>query len=127
MKKASANGSDNLAPLPENHQTDDRTIRSLGLASPNFEEYPTLYFYSPNLEKQVDEHTPIDSVVFQRTEPGFGISFAPPWYMPEHMTLDYGVRLHKAITIGRDWIELEVNLSNGQTAWVDAMSVSLSY
>ncbi|MEQ9300647.1 MAG: hypothetical protein RIF33_18900 [Cyclobacteriaceae bacterium] len=113
--------------LPESFQPDDQIIQSLGVASPKFYEYPTLYFYNPNLDKAVDEHTPVDSLVFTRTERGFEISYAPAWYFPEHMKLDYDVLLHKAISVGRDWMELEVNRSTGQTAWVDAYSVELSY
>ncbi|MEQ8714020.1 MAG: hypothetical protein RIC80_13445 [Cyclobacteriaceae bacterium] len=128
MRKATAHGLiDGALSLPENYQDGDQTIRSLGIASPKFEEYPVLYFYNPNLEKQVDEHTPIDSIVFQRTEHDYQITYAPPWYFPEYMKLDYGILLHKAITVGRDWVELEVNRATGQTAWVDAFSVGLSY
>lgn len=113
--------------LPEVYQPDDQVIRSLGVASVKFHEYPALYFYNPNLEKMPDEHSPIDSVAFTRTEQGFEISYAPAWYFPQHMKLDYGVLLHKVITVGREWVELEVNRSTGQTAWVDAYSVELSY
>lgn len=115
------------AHLPEYYQIDDQTIRSLGLAKPNFYEYPVLYFYNPNLDKAVDEHMPMDSVVFKRTEREFEISYAPAWYYPQHMKLDYDVLLHKVITVGRDWIELEVNQSTQQTAWVDASRVDISF
>lgn len=128
VKKASAHSAGRNSPsLPEIHQADAPVIRSLGVASPRFEAFPVLYFYHPNLDKAVDEHTPVDSLVFERTELGYQINYAPPWYSPEYIKLDYDLLLHKVITVARDWIELEVNRSTGQTAWVDAYSVFLTY
>ncbi len=102
-------------------------IRSLGLARPDFYNSSVLYFYHPNLDKAVDEHSPTDSLVFLKTEVGYEISYAPPWYFPQHMKMDYGILLHKIITVGRDWIEIEVNQATQQTAWMDATQLTITF
>ncbi len=97
----------------------------LGMAFPDMYDQKVLYFYSPNLEKSVDDHTPTDSLVFTKTELGISITSAPPWFYPAHMKMDYEILAMKAISKTKDWIQLEVNKQTGLTHWVDANKVVL--
>lgn len=94
----------------------------LGMASPILER-ETVYFYNPNLEKQVDEHLPYDSIAFQRTEQGIDISYAPSWFYPVHMKMDYGILLLRVESITKDWIQVEVNQQTGRKAWVSRADI----
>lgn len=100
------------------------TEMGIGIASPKFGEIIAFYFYTPNLEKPVDEHTPSDSVSFKKTEYGKEISFAPPWFFPQNMKMDYGILTFKVIALRREWALLEVNKVNGKTAWVNSFDIN---
>ncbi len=97
----------------------------LGMAFPDIYNQKVLYFYSPNLEKSAYDHTPIDSIVFEKSEQGISISYAPPWFYPAHMKMDYELLVMKAISKTKDWVQLEVNKQTGLTHWVDASKISL--
>lgn len=99
----------------------------LGMAKPDFYNHRVLYFYAPNLEKAANEHSPIDSVVFEQTELGMTISYAPPWFYPEHLKIDYGILFLKTLSRSKDWIQVEVNRQNGMTYWIDATKASIVY
>ena len=93
----------------------------IGFFSPNFYEFPVLYFYGGvNLEKALNEHTPTDSLIFTIIENyKISTSYAPPWLYPEHIKLDYELMLFKVLGIGHDFIKVEVNKATGQTAYLD--------
>lgn len=98
----------------------DANEMGMGFFSPNFFEYPTLYFYGqPNFEKGVMEHFAYDSLVFKNTEIGWQAVSGPPWLVPEYAKLDYGIYQFKLLSIGRDLLEIEVNRTNGRIAYVD--------
>jgi len=101
----------------------------LGMFTPNFYENPVLYFYgNPNLEKNVQEHTPTDSITFNRRESGgFVIASAPPWLVPDHLKLDYDLLYFKVQTLTHDFLEVTVNTTTNQTAYVDKYSGKLQY
>jgi len=81
-----------------------------------------------SFEKTVDEHTPYDSILFNRLEyGGYDISYAPPWLHPEHLKLDYELLYFKVLSEGKDFLQIEVNRENGRTAWVDKNKGQLSY
>lgn len=96
----------------------------IGMAKPTTFE-STLYFFRPNLQKAQDEHTPIDSIAFRATELGPEISYAPPWFYPSHMKMDYQLLYFKALGMTQDWVEIEVNKQTGQRAWVSAYDVNV--
>ncbi|MEM7550295.1 MAG: hypothetical protein AAF363_11495 [Bacteroidota bacterium] len=98
----------------------------IGLATPNFYEKRVIYFYNPNLQKSVGAHSPIDSLTFKRTELGTEISYAPPWFFPLHMKMDYDILKLKVVSMTSDWIQVEVNKATGRTVWMDRFDVSLS-
>lgn len=115
---------DRLPPIQFASYIQPSSTMGIGIASPKFSEIGALYFYSPNLEKSVDEHTPSDSVSFEKTELGTEISFAPPWLFPQNMKMDYGILAFKVIAIRREWSLLEVNRVNGKTAWVNSFDIN---
>jgi len=94
---------------------------SIGFFSPNYFEYPTLYFYGAvNLEKSIIEHMPMDSVVFTKDKHlNPTTSYAPPWLYPEHLKLDYGVITFKVLGIGHDFIKVEANKQTKQITYLD--------
>lgn len=101
----------------------------LGMMRPDFYTKRVLYFYnSPNLEKSVTDHTPSDSLVFgQSDHHQYDITYAPPWFFPAHIKMDYEILFMKVIVQGKDWIQVEVNKQTGQSTWVDASEVKLLY
>jgi len=123
---------DSLPPMPYTatpvswkYQEPIRDI-GIGMARPDFFNHRVLYFYSsPNLEKDVTEHTPVDSLVFEQSEHQYSIVYAPPWFFPQHMKMDYEILYLKIVKMGIDWMEIEVNRQNGQTAWVSSSGFNL--
>lgn len=100
----------------------------LGMATPKFYENNVLYFYgNPNLEKPVSDHAPTDSLVFKRSEMGMEITYAPPWFAPAHLKMDYELLFIRALSINREFVEVMVNEFNGQTAYMDRTKTELRY
>ena len=99
----------------------------LGMVKPDFYNKKVLYFYGiPNFEKPVSDHTPTDSLVFTQTEHHqFDISYAPPWFYPEHQKLDYDILYFKLLAMNRDWVHVELNKQTGQSAWMSRSDVSV--
>ncbi|MEQ9414145.1 MAG: hypothetical protein RIF39_09960 [Cyclobacteriaceae bacterium] len=99
----------------------------LGMMRPDFYSKRVLYFYnSPTLGKSVSDHTPSDSLVFgQSDHHQYDILYAPPWFFPAHMKMDYEVLYMKVILQGKDWMQVEVNKQTGQSSWVDVSEVKL--
>ncbi len=101
----------------------------LGMFVPNFQEHKILYFYE-NLTpgKSIQEHMPIDSITFKQNEYGnFDIATAPPWLVPYHLKLDYGILYFKVKSVGRDFTEVIVNTTKNQTAFVDRNAGKMQY
>lgn len=98
----------------------------IGLAKPDFYQHKTIYFYQPNLEKARDEHSPVDSLQFLQTELGYTLSYAPPWFYPQHLKLDYDLLYLKIISRTQDWVQVEVNQQTQQRAWLDITQLTLS-
>lgn len=96
----------------------------LGYFKPDFFSQPVLYFYgNPNYEKSVSEHSPVDSIVFERQEyGGFDIEYAPPWLQPHHLKLDYDILYFKIISIGHEFLKVIVNTSNQKMMVVSRFS-----
>lgn len=92
----------------------------LGMFSPNMFNSETLYFYGNlNLEKSLIEHVPTDSITFKKSEYGsFDIATAPPWFVPDHLKLDYDILYFKVVSVTKDFLEVVVNTSSHQTAFV---------
>ncbi|MBK9257547.1 MAG: hypothetical protein IPM42_18965 [Saprospiraceae bacterium] len=110
-------------------QIHDNTTFGLGMFLPTLSDLKTLYFYNnPNFDKTIMDQLPADSITFKRTENGeFDIATAPPYLVPEHLKLDYGILYFKAISITDEFIEIEVNKLNHQTAFVSKSNGDLKY
>jgi hypothetical protein len=100
-------------------QTDENSI-GMGFFSPNFYDYPVMYFYgNPNLSKTTQDNFRTDSIAFTQSDPGnYSISYAPPWLQPNHMKMDYGILYFEVQTLGMEFIEITVNTSTQRTSYV---------
>lgn len=105
------------------------TPLGLGFFKPNFTKNIVLYFYgNPNWEKSVQEHTPVDSVTFEKTEYGsFNISYAPPWLVPDHLKMDYDILYFRIQSISRDFIEITVNIMDQRRIYVNRFDGEILY
>lgn len=109
--------------LPEKNEAAEM---GLGMAKPDFFNKRTLYFYSPNFDKAVADHLPTDSLVFSQTDHHqYDLSYAPPWFYPEHLKMDYEILYMKILTMGRDWVEVEINKQSGLSAWVSSSDIDI--
>ncbi len=100
----------------------------LGMLVPGFYDFNVIYFYGNlNLKKPVSEHAPTDSLVFKRSERGVEIAYAPPWFVPAHLKLDYDVLFIRIVSVHSDFIEIVVNKTNGQRAYVDRDKSKIKY
>ncbi|HNP07412.1 MAG TPA: hypothetical protein PKN99_07280 [Cyclobacteriaceae bacterium] len=92
----------------------------IGIASPTIEPGRSLYFYAtPDFDVLPDRFKPIDSITFKKGEHYTDIATAPPWLVPEHLKLDYGIFTFRVLTYSQNWLEVIVNNTNGLTRWVD--------
>ena len=106
----------------------DSAPMGLGMVRPDFYNQQVLYFYgNPNLEKSVVEHMPSDSLVFERTELGTEISYAPPWFVPAHLKLDYEILYLRCLSIQGDFLEVVVNEQTERRAYVERYSTQLTF
>lgn len=100
----------------------------LGMSKPRFYENNAVYFYGdPNLEKSVSDHAPMDSLVFRRTEIGIELSYAPPWFAPAHLKMDYEILFLRIITLHREFIGVIVNELDGRIAFMNRYDSDLQY
>lgn len=107
----------------------NQTEMGLGMAKPDFFNKKVLYFYSvTNPEKSVSEYLPVDSLVFSQADHHqYDIRYAPPWFYPVHLKMDYEILYLKIITYGRDWIEVEVNRQTGLTTWISSSEAEVLF
>ena len=115
--------------VSDDTQIQDITSFGLGMFSPALSEINTLCFYNDlNLDNNRTQHSVMDSITFKRTAYGeFDIATAPPFLVPEHLKLDYGILYFKAISVTNDFVEIEVNKHTHQTALVSKSSGELKY
>lgn len=99
----------------------------VGIVRPGLTAGETLYFYGvPGLDRMPDEEVPFDSLVFVQGEHNVDIAYAPPWFMPELLKLDYDILYMRAQTLTRRWIEVVVNRQTGETRWIDRSAVTFT-
>jgi len=92
----------------------------IGIASPTIIPEQPIYFYSePDFDAAPYQFKPTDSITFAKGKHYIDIATAPPWLMPEHLKLDYGIFTFRVVTYSQNWLEVIVNNTNGLTRWVD--------
>jgi hypothetical protein len=105
----------------------DGTEMGIGIVSILPEDGKALRFYSKPLHYDLAENAEaIDSLTFKVARHFVDIATAPPWFVPHYMKLDYGILQLVAVTIQKNWIEVIVNNTNGQTSWVYRQDVGYS-
>lgn len=111
----------------ENKETVNDTEMGLGMAAPDFYDQKVFYFYNgPNLQKSIPDHTATDSIVFRESDHHhFEITYAPPWFYPASLKLDYEILYLKIIAMNRDWVQVEVNKKTGLSSWINPSSARL--
>ncbi|MCB0822607.1 MAG: hypothetical protein KDC09_07920 [Bacteroidales bacterium] len=117
----------NVSPQPT-MQLSQEAAPGLGMFKPDFFNNHKLGFYGkPNFEKAPDEHVPYDSLLFEKTETGLNIAYAPPYFVPAIMKLDYEVLYLRVVSVKRDFYEVVVNEITGQTSYIDKYSGEIFY
>lgn len=117
------------SPQEFNPPTDDNDDIGLGFFKPKLFNTPSLFFYGkPGFMKPVAEHSPYDSLTFKEFENGgYDISYAPPWFVPHHLKLDYDILYLKVTGISGDFAEVIVNSLTQQKVWVDRRAGKLLF
>ena len=118
-----------MAMLIKAGKKEQHSTIGLGMFSPNISKNEVLYFYGNlNLEKSIMEHSATDSITFKKNKYGsYDIATAPPWLVPDHLKLDNDMLYFKTVSITADFIEVIVNTTTNQTAFVDKRSGTLQY
>lgn len=120
---------DTSSPKPIKNLIEENDGIGLGFFKPNFFQYPTLFFYgNVTLEKPVNQHSPTDSLALGRDQFGdFTLISAPPWLWPEAMNQPFGIFYFKVKSVGREFIEVEVNSKTGQIAYLNKRNGELLF
>lgn len=93
------------------------------MAAPSFVTKSCIYLYASH---HVDSYhqTAYDSLVFTKNEYGsFTFAYAPPWFNPAHVKMDYDLLYLKLLSISNSYVEVEVNQQTGQSAWLQTSDV----
>jgi len=111
---------DSNKPEESLHQNTDESL-GIGFFKPDIFKNRIIYFYSGvNLEKNLLEHIPTDSIVFANDQyNSTNTTYAPPWLYPAYLKLDYGIILFKALGIGYDFVKVEANKNSKQVTYLN--------
>jgi hypothetical protein len=91
----------------------------MGIAKPHLSHGKRVYFYHfLPIGAQPYQIRPFDSLLIHKGENHFEIIYAPPWFFPEVMKLDYDLLLFRTITVSKYWMEVVVNKLTGITYWI---------
>lgn len=91
----------------------------MGMAKPHLTDGKLIYFYHlPPFDQQPYQLRPVDSIIIRKGEYHFEISYAPPWFYPEIMKLDYDMLFLKTITLSNGWLEVVVNKQTTLSYWI---------
>lgn len=110
----------------------DGTEMGIGIVSIFPKDDKTLIFYSkPQLNAMREQAEPMDSLKFSALQNDhyyeMSISSAPPWFVPQHLKLDYEILQLVAVTARKNWLEVIVNKTNGKKAWLYKEDVGFKY
>ncbi len=102
----------------------DQVEMGIGIAQVHLQAGQSIYFYNKPQDNQLPEQlSPIDSVTFQEASHGIDIATAPPWLVPERLKLDYQIFHLLVKAQHRSYLQVVVNKTNGQTAWISRSQV----
>ncbi len=105
----------------------DGTEMGIGIVSISPEVGKSLRFYSKPQHYELPENLQAaDSLTFKDARHFVDIATAPPWFVPQYVKLDYGILQLVAVTVQKNWIEVIVNRTSGQTHWVYRQDVGYS-
>ena len=90
----------------------------LGMLSPTMVAGSWPIYAAPDLFDPLHWPLVVDSLLFAPGPYHMEIAYAPPWFVPAHMKLDYDLLLLRVITLSGNWAEVVVNETDGRTAWV---------
>lgn len=111
---------------PAVNRGQNKSSMGIGIAAPNINEQQVIYFYTNPHQKNAST-APVDSLVIKEAKYGPDISYAPPWFAPLHLKLDYGILYIRTISAGRNYVEVQVNEYTGQTAYLDRTQIGMQY
>lgn len=100
-------------------ENDTLVPTGMGMAKPHLSHGKLIYFYHLfPIGMQPYQIRPFDSLLIHKGLNHFEIYYAPAWFFPEVMKLDYDMLLLRTIATSRDWLEVVVNKLTGQTCWI---------
>lgn len=90
----------------------------LGMLAPTMVAGSWPIYAAPDLFDPLHWPPVVDSLWFAPGAYHMEIAYAPPWFVPAHMKLDYDLLLLRVITLSGNWAEVVLNETDGRTAWV---------
>lgn len=113
-------GSNGMNEMYNSMIEDDDQMTGMGFFKPKLFNSDAIYLYNrPDFRKAVDEHSPADTVGIDiREGGGYYLSYAPPYFLPEIMKMDYDMLALRVVAIHPDWLEVVVNHTTGRTMYV---------
>lgn len=100
-------------------ENEDDQPAGMGIAKPHLSDGHVIYFYHLlPIDMQAWQVRPMDSIVIRKGKNHFEISYAPPWFFPEVIKLDYDLLLLRTLAIAQDWMEVVVNKQTELTCWI---------
>ncbi len=103
----------------------DRVEMGIGIAQVHLKADQSIYFYSkPKVDQVPEQISPVDSVTLRDSPNGIDIATAPRWLVPERLKLDYQIFQFLVVAQHRSFVEVVVNKTNGQTAWMSRTQLS---
>ncbi|QQR88000.1 MAG: hypothetical protein IPJ76_07240 [Flavobacteriales bacterium] len=91
----------------------------IGMFSPSMAAGTWPMYTAPDLFNALHRPAIVDSLVFAQGPHHMDIAYAPPWFVPAHMKLDYDLLVLRVITLSPNWVEVEVHAAEGRTVWVE--------
>jgi hypothetical protein len=102
-------------------EKDEPLPSGMGMAKPYLSHGKVIYFYHLlPIGAQPYMIRPSDSILIHKKVNQFEIVYAPPWFYPEVMKLDYDMLYLRTLTVSKDWLEVIVNKQTGQSYWIAA-------
>jgi len=101
----------------------------MGFFTPDFYQGGTLYFYGkPTPGKSIVNQLPWDSLVFTVSDMHqYQIDYAPPFFNPVHLKMDYEMLYFTILSEGHDDVKVVLNGATGHTAYVNKYEGKVTY